>query len=72
MNAVSALFRDWFGPLVLGSTFLVTSACSSRNASTDAKPSDALSAVPISRVVCIRHPSGRHTTAATTPLGSRQ
>jgi len=36
MNAVSALFRDWFKPLVFG-FILVTSACSSRNASSDAK-----------------------------------
>jgi len=36
MSAVSALFCDWFKPLVFG-FILVTSACSSRNASSDAR-----------------------------------
>jgi alcohol dehydrogenase (cytochrome c) len=40
MNAVSAWFREWFGPLIFG-LVLVTSACSSRNASTGATSSDA-------------------------------
>ena len=39
MNAVFALFREWFGPLIVG-LVLVTTACSSRNASTDARSPD--------------------------------
>jgi hypothetical protein len=36
MSAVSALFRHWFKPLLFG-FILVTIACSSGNASTDAR-----------------------------------
>ena len=44
MSAVSALFRDWFRPLVFGFV-LVTTACSSRNASPDAKSPETLECV---------------------------
>ena len=44
MSGVSALFRDWFKPLVVG-FILVTTACSSRNATPDAKSPETLESV---------------------------